>query len=483
MSDSILPFFADDLRPGERLFTRDHAGGDQRLGYDFSARRIQSNGTWTATKRGASGKKNDDFLIQGRPFYAMADGEVEAAWRNAPENPTPGGHHPDKETGLIAGGGNMLRVREADGVLTLYAHAQPGTIPSSLCPHEAELFSAPGETSEMDIPPGSRPTIKAGQFLGRCGNSGRSSGPHLHVHKTLNDKAHPISFASGLSTPWNGGKADIDAWTRFAGKPIPRGEVLVWPSRRLASEYARHSFKAADYGRIFAHLSDSGFQPIWFDGYSVGDGAFFNFVWRPADRSWRAWRDLTAAQYQERLENAIRDGFAPVHVESYLSGGKVRYALIVNKGVTGKFLARHGLTVKEHDSVLDEAKRDGLNPVNVSVASVGGKLEYTVLYRSDSIGSWVLRSRIPANAYQKLAEAENKNGRRPHYIAAYMHNSTAHFSVMFASASKDGVARHDLTSDTYQEEWSTQTEAGRQTQVVTGYDGAKRNHRFAATWR
>ncbi|MGH6895493.1 MAG: hypothetical protein ACREJ5_02955 [Geminicoccaceae bacterium] len=481
--NSLLPFLADDLKAGERLFTRDHAPGSQGLGYDISARRIQNDGSWTSVKKGASGAKNENFLIYGKPFYAMADGEVEACWRNAPDNPVPGDHHPDKKAGLIAGGGNMLLVRESGGVITLYAHARPGSIPASLCPHDARLFSEPGKTSEMDIPVGSRPKIKAGQLLGRVGNSGRSSGPHLHVHKVKDGKAHPITFARGLATPWNAAMADINKWTRFAGRSIPKGEVLIWPPRRLSQEYARHRFNPNAYSRLFDHLVDSGFKPGWFDGYSVGSKAFYNFVWRPADRLFRAWRDLSSVTYQQRINAAIADGFEPTHVESYLVNGQVRHALIVEKGVPGSFLARHGLTSAQHQRVFDQARAQSLNPVNISVVSVNGQRRYTVLYRSNNIGSWVVKSRVPVRDYQALFNAQKASGRLPRYVGAYMHDGTAHFSVVFASSLDGAVALHGLTPSGYQAAFTEQTGAGRVTRVVSGYDGAEVNHRFVGVWK
>jgi hypothetical protein len=39
------------------------------------------------------------------------------------------------------------------------------------------------------------------------------------------------------------------------------------------------------------------------------------------------------------------------------------------------------MSTAEHDRTLEVAKKEGLSPINVSVVSVGGTREYTVLYR------------------------------------------------------------------------------------------------------
>jgi len=121
-----LPFKAEDLKPGERYSTGNHAGGIQAKGEDFGAKRYKGNNNWSHLKKGKSGNNNADFLIYNKPFYAMADGEVCGCWRNAPENPVPGERHQAKKDKLMSGGGNLIWVLQNNGVYALYAHAIPG---------------------------------------------------------------------------------------------------------------------------------------------------------------------------------------------------------------------------------------------------------------------------------------------------------------------------------------------------------------------
>lgn len=497
-----LPFYADDLKPGERLYTSDHASGIQRFGYDVSGRRLKTNGSWTSVKadsNSSENRKNSDLVIYGKPVYAIADGEVIAGWRNAPENPRPkrAGEvgegqnrlwlHQAFRDGLMPGGGNHLWVRHDDGVEVLYAHMKPGTIPAALCPHTKALFDRPhdgrGRPPETAIPSSNRVRVKKGQFLGRVGNSGKSSGPHLHFHAKKNRAAHLMRFARGLATPWNNGMADINSWERFAGEPIPNGAVLFWPPHKLHAEYARHGFPADQFQRMFTHLADSGYAPEWIDGYSVAGKTFFNFVWRPEKTNWRAFFGQSASDYQNRFNQAKADGLAPVHVESYLSAGKVRFAVIF-KAISGQWLAHHHLTFDAHQAILDQAKADGFSPRNVSVTSKNGSRRYTVLYRKESIGAWQLKSRLTASAYQDAVDENKIQGRSPIYISAYMHQGEVHFATIFAEKPMGSWrARHGMDSAEYQSEWKDATTNGFITHVVTGYDGAQHHHRYAAVWR
>jgi hypothetical protein len=492
-----LPFHAEDLEPGERLSTRQHAAGIQGLGKDVGVRRYVGNSTWSSRRPGVPTDRNESLLVYGKPFYAMADGVVVAGWRNAPDNPGPGQTHPERETGRIGGGGNCLWVLQDDGVMALYAHAQPGSIPRRLVPIDAELLSGPkpdghaGFHPETVIPPNERVRVRRGEFLGVCGNSGRSGGPHLHVHMEAGKSAdgsgrstaHPMTFARGLATPRKGDKADIDAWTRFAGETIPDGEVLVWPPRSLSGEYARHGFPVSDYQRMFDHLVDSGFSPHWFDGYSVGGEVFLNFVFRPAEVPFRAFHGLTATTYQRRFDEAVADGYQPVLVESYLQHGEARYAAVFRKGKSGSFRARHGLDDGQHQAEFDSAQAAGLRPVSVSVVSVGGERRYTALYRSDGVGSWRLKSRIKQEGYQAEFDANTAAGRRPVYLGGYKHAGEVFYSAVFAANGSDAFrAGHGLTSAQYQAAFDANTKANFGTEVVTGVDGASSQHRFAGVW-
>lgn len=111
--DSGSPFFADDLDPGERWFSRDHGGGTQSLGHDFTVRRYVGDGKWTCNAKGTDGSKNDHKMGWGKPFYAIEDGVVERCWRNAPDNSAPGVKDPRIGPGPngVPSGGNHVLVR------------------------------------------------------------------------------------------------------------------------------------------------------------------------------------------------------------------------------------------------------------------------------------------------------------------------------------------------------------------------------------
>jgi murein DD-endopeptidase MepM/ murein hydrolase activator NlpD len=85
-----------------------------------------------------------DFTCNGQtlPVFATRSGVVSRAGWQDPNNPN-------------AGFGQRIYIKHGDGLVTIYAHL-------------SKLFVQPGEK------------VNAGQPIGRCGTTGRSTGRHLH---------------------------------------------------------------------------------------------------------------------------------------------------------------------------------------------------------------------------------------------------------------------------------------------------------------
>lgn len=96
------------------------------------------------------GKKVSDYHAYGRDVLAAADGTVIIVVDGVPDN-EPG----QMDAALVTG--NVVTVQHGDRLYSLYAHLQPGS---------------------PRVRPGQR--VRAGDVLGKCGNSGNSSEPHLH---------------------------------------------------------------------------------------------------------------------------------------------------------------------------------------------------------------------------------------------------------------------------------------------------------------
>jgi hypothetical protein len=120
----------------------------QRYAYDFLI--SQANGK----NHMGDGKRPQDFLCWGKDIFAPADGVVISARNDVRDSPHVGGWI-DVTTPDIRG--NYIVIRHAAHVFSLCGHLQQGSV-----------VLKPGDV------------VQQGQAIGRCGNSGHSTEPHLH---------------------------------------------------------------------------------------------------------------------------------------------------------------------------------------------------------------------------------------------------------------------------------------------------------------
>lgn len=99
-----------------------------------------------------SGTRNEDYYAFGKPLYAVCDAVVDRVIHGVRDN-KPGTMNPEEPFG------NAVVLKTANQEFIVYAHFEEGTL----------------QVKKGDA-------VKQGQLLGRCGNSGNSSEPHLHFH-------------------------------------------------------------------------------------------------------------------------------------------------------------------------------------------------------------------------------------------------------------------------------------------------------------
>ncbi len=152
---------------------------DQRWAYDLAVEPAFTHSSKLA-----------DYGCWGKDVLAPARAEV---WRVHDGEPdaTPGELAPNLASPL----GNSVALRLSTGTFLLIAHLQKGSVAA----REGER-------------------VAEGEVLGRCGNSGNTSEPHVHIHHQRQDpRLYPVNFAEGLPLYFR----DHD------GAPMPEGGLSL----------------------------------------------------------------------------------------------------------------------------------------------------------------------------------------------------------------------------------------------------------------
>jgi murein DD-endopeptidase MepM/ murein hydrolase activator NlpD len=169
------------LKQNYHAFTR-----DQRFALDLL---IVRDGHTHA----GDGKRLADYYCYGQPVLAPAAGIVVWVQDGLPDNP-PGQMDPAHATG------NSLIIAHGNGEYSLIAHLQPGSLRL--------------KTGDQ---------VNADDELGRCGNSGNTSEPHVHYH--LQNGPKPFD-ADGLPVTFVDLVVD--------GKPVEAAEIVQGQTVRRA---------------------------------------------------------------------------------------------------------------------------------------------------------------------------------------------------------------------------------------------------------
>lgn len=141
------------------------------------------------------GKLLTDYYCYGAPLLAPGDGVV--VWTEDQQ--------PDQEIGTTNAStpvGNGVVIDHGNGEYSLLAHMQPRS---------------------LRVKPGDR--VKAGQTLGKCGNSGNTSEPHLHYHL---QNGPEMREADGLPAFFHDLVVD--------GQPVERAEIVKGQQVRPAGK-------------------------------------------------------------------------------------------------------------------------------------------------------------------------------------------------------------------------------------------------------
>lgn len=148
--------------------------------------------------------------------------------------------------------------------------------------------------------------------------------------------------------------------------------------------------------------------------------ARFAAIWsRGVGTTWHAVHDLGSAQYQQKFDELVGQGFRLVNVSGYGVGGQDRYAAIFSQDGGPPFAARHGLTNAQYQQTFDELTGQGFRLVNVNGYLVGGQDRYAAIFEQDGGPGFAARHGLTSAQYQRTFDELLGQGLRLVQVCGY----------------------------------------------------------------
>jgi uncharacterized protein (UPF0297 family) len=250
----------------------------------------------------------------------------------------------------------------------------------------------------------------------------------------------------------------------------------VWEQSAGAAWVARHGLSGAQYQALFDDLVPKGYRPTILDGYNIDGSERYLCVYEqsPAKGAWVARHGLTSAQYQTVFDDLVPKGYRPVILSGYNISGSDHYLCVFeNSPAKGAWVARHGLNGEQYQAVFNDLTPKGYRPVVLNAYTVNGQERYMGVWEQSSDAGWVARHGLNGAQYQAVFDDLVPKGYRPVILSGYNINGSDRYLCVFDQSPAKGawVARHGLNGEQYQAVFNDLTPAtkGYRPVILSGY--------------
>ncbi|HEY2293616.1 MAG TPA: serine hydrolase [Thermoanaerobaculia bacterium] len=196
--------------------------------------------------------------------------------------------------------------------------------------------------------------------------------------------------------------------------------AALWVKEPGPAWQARSGLSAADYQKTSDDLAKQGYRPTWVSAHEAGPALHFEGIWeKQSGPAWEARHNLTADQYQQTFDSLTKQGYRPIQVSGYASGGSARYAAIFEKSSGPAWQARHAMTAAQFQKAFDDLTQQGYRLKDVSGYNLGGTDLYAAIWEKQGGPWWQARNGIPDAWYQNVADNYYYQGYTPLLITAF----------------------------------------------------------------
>ena len=195
-----------------------------------------------------------------------------------------------------------------------------------------------------------------------------------------------------------------------------------------------------------------------------------------------ARHDMTSAEYQKIFSQLTKQGYRLREVDGYSVGASAKFAAIFDKKAGPAWVARHDMSSAKYQSEFTKHTRSGYRLAHVSGYAVAGKARYAALWEKKNGPAYIARHDMSSSTYQSEFNKHTKAGYRLTFVDAFQVGNKARFAAIWEKKGGGAwVARHNMTSSAYQSAFNSYLRQGyRLTRVSTYREGGKQ--KYAAIW-
>jgi Peptidase family M23 len=417
----LFPFSVADMGTGEYFVTRGEHWADGRpyglqiYALDISLQGID-DGFLSKLKPGiTNAKRNEDFRIWNTPVRAVADGTIEEAWDDSPNNVYTGDGFPDNPPTA-----NHVWVKHGN-MYVYYTHLIKGSIPDHLKPVSGEP----------------QPFIRAGEELGRAGNSGNASEPHTHIHcahGSTDGDLRPIVFRKAriLAKLFHNPPGAKD-WVTLNAEGIPTGEVSIWPESTwpgnkvptagltVRGDWKYKFWQSDNYDEFEAKGNDyfdKGYLMTYASSFIDNEHRRWVGIARESHGGVNFWISPDWTSFVSKVDSHLANDKRLIHVHAFQDGNDVNYFGLVQTGDWKNSCWRSDSIEEFSEVTHDLAQNKGKALVHISNIVVDGTRRWIGIAREASYKTEFFIANSLTEFLRKLEDYE-KEGRHCIHMFPY----------------------------------------------------------------
>jgi len=234
---------------------------------------------------------------------------------------------------------------------------------------------------------------------------------------------------------------------------------------------------------------NSGYMPVHIDGYVIGGIIYFAVIAEQKPGTWSCQYNLTATNFNTTNQYYANMGYRLQRISVYdNTRGVAAYAGIwINTGSsTIAWQFNSGLSASDLSFLMQKMTGMGYWAIQVEMYAVQSSpnIQYAAIFNTHQFSdpAWFWMFNLPAAQYQQQLAAMSQQGYRPTQVTAVTWGGNQYFGAIWQSQSTSWQTQFGLTTQTLQSVGQGYVSQGYQFTDIQGYVSSTGTVLYSALW-